>query len=59
MDLDGYAIGGLSVGEPQDELLRDGRSCSSSIAGGQGSVSDGGWLSLGHCGSCLPWRGPF
>ncbi len=46
IDLPGYAIGGLSVGEPRPHDLRDGGCGDSVFAGEQAALSDGG----GHSG---------
>ena len=41
IDFDGYAIGGLAVGEPQEVMLRDDRDGRAAPAGGPAALPDG------------------
>ena len=57
IDFPGYAIGGLSVGEPASDDLRDGGCCDPASPGRQAPVLDGGGHAGGDRALCRGWCG--
>ena len=53
---DGYAVGGLAVGEPQSVMFDMLGKNDPIAANRQAAVFNGGWYPTGHFGCCRAWN---